>query len=60
MLCSHGVPYESRCSHCAQEAMERVRNQAKFTPPNKDHVSEQQRQEFWAQVYRQGVDKPVY
>jgi len=60
MRCSHGLPYECRCTQCAQEAMERVRNQAKFPPPNKDTVSEAQRNEFWARAYRQGVDKPVY
>ncbi len=60
MLCSHGLPYECRCPHCAQEAMERVRNQANLLPPTQHDVPKAVREQFWAEIYRQGVDKPVY
>lgn len=51
MKCSHGLPYESKCSMCFEEAMKYVRTQA----PIPDAKAPQEvRDAFWLSAYRQG------
>lgn len=55
MKCSHGLPYEVKCSGCFKDAMDRVSasQQKKVEEPK---ASEEQKSRFWLGVYHQGLD----
>jgi hypothetical protein len=55
MKCSHGLPYESKCRGCFEDAMKRIsasRNEPKVSTP----ASEAARERFFLGVYQKPVD----
>jgi len=57
MKCSHGLPYEVKCSGCFKDAMERVSASQKKLQVMPT-VSEAARERFWLSAFNQTVDKP--
>jgi len=55
MKCSHGLPYEVKCSGCFKDAMKRISaSQGQVSEVPK--ASEEQKSRFWQGVYHQVVD----
>ena len=54
LKCSHGLPYESKCQGCFQDAMRRVSAGPIETPK----VTPERRDEFWLAAFGQTPDQP--
>lgn len=57
MKCSHGLPYESKCSCCVSEALKLVIASQKLPKPLTATAAEVER--FWTSAYHVDLDMPV-